>query len=257
MVYTVKQLRIFIASPSDCIFEREAVRRVCKEDNTILTICRANHISLDVFGWEDVCSNIGRPQSIINMAVEKFNPDWFVFIFWHRFGSDAGLGMTGSEEEWNLARQLNEKGGGHPKVSIFFNEKSAPPHEKDDYQLEALKRFREGILNEYQALACFFDGVKDFEKRFQAHLTEILLNLGGGHCEITIDRLRQELLLASNVLLNYQRTLMNGRQIERIEFMELLQRIEESEHSTTLVLGSPGSGKSSLLSTLCALLRNR
>ncbi|NSW90329.1 MAG: AAA family ATPase [Firmicutes bacterium] len=260
MVDTVKQLRIFIASSGDCILEREAVRRVCNEDHTILTICRANHISLDVFGWEDVCSNIGRPQSIINVAVEKFNPDWFVFIFWHRFGSDAGLGMTGTEEEWNLARQLNEKGGGHPRVSIFFNKKSAPPHEQDDYQLEALRRFREAIFNEYQALACFFDGTRDFEKKFQAHLTDILLNLGGGHREITIDRLRQELLLASNVLLNYQRTLMDGRQIERLEFLEfteLLQRIEESEHSTTLVLGSPGSGKSSLLSTLAHHLKEK
>jgi len=257
MVDTVKQLRIFIASPGDCILEREAVRRVCNEDHTILTICRANHISLDVFGWEDVCSNIGRPQSIINVAVEKFNPDWFVFIFWHRFGSDAGLGMTGTEEEWNLARQLNEKGGGHPRVSIFFNKKSAPPHEQDDYQLEALRRFREAIFNEYQALAWFFDGTRDFEKKFQAHLTDILLNLGGGHREITIDRLRQELLLASNVLLNYQRTLMDGRQIERLEFTELLQRIEESEHSTTLVLGSPGSGKSSLLSTLAHHLKEK
>lgn len=126
MIDTVKQLRIFIASPSDCILEREAVRRICKEDHTILTICRTNQISLDVFDWEDVSSDVGRPQSIINAAVEKFNPDWFVFIFWHRFGSDAGLGMTGTEEEWNLTRQLNEKGGGYPKVSIFFNKKSTP-----------------------------------------------------------------------------------------------------------------------------------
>lgn len=257
MIDTVIQLRIFIASPGDCILEREAVRRVCKEDPTILTICRTNQISLDVFGWEDICSNVGRPQSIINTAVEQFNPDWFVFIFWHRFGSNAGLGMTGTEEEWNLARHLNERGGGHPKVSIYFNKKSAPPHEQVDYQLEALKRFQETIFSHYQALACFYNGTRDFEKKFQAHLTEILLNLSGGHREITIDRLRQELLVGSNVLLNYQRTLLNGQQIERPEFTELLQRIEESEQSTTLVLGGPGSGKSSLLSALTHHLKEK
>jgi len=114
MTENVMQLRIFIASPGDCTLERDAVRRICNEDKTILTIRRNNHVSVDVFGWEDISSDAGRPQSIINAAVRKFNPDWFVFIFWHRFGSDAGLGMTGSEEEWNLARQLNEKGGGHP-----------------------------------------------------------------------------------------------------------------------------------------------
>lgn len=245
MIDTVKQLRIFIASPSDCISEREAVRHICKEDHTILTICRTNRISLDVYGWEDVCSDVGRPQSIINEAIEKFDPDWFIFILWHRFGSNAGLGMTGTEEEWTLARQLNEKGGGHPRVSIFFNKKSAPPHELDDYQLEALKRFRGTIFSEYQALACLFDGTRDFEKKFQAHLAEILLNFGVEHHEMTINRLRQELSIASNVLLNYQRTLTNGQQIERPEFTQLFQRIKESEYSTTLVLGSPGSGKSS------------
>lgn len=255
MVDNVKQLRIIIASPGDCILERKAVRRVCNEDLTIIHICRANHISLDVLGWEDICSAIGRPQSIINMAVEKFNPDWFVFIFWHRFGSDAGLGMTGTEEEWNLARQMNEKGKGHPKVSVFFNKKSALPHEQDDYQLEALKLFKGKIYSEYQALACSFNGVEEFEKIFQANLTEFLLNLDGGHQEITIERLQQELLLASNVVLNYQRTLKDELQIERPEFKELLKRIEESEHSTTLVLGSPGSGKSSLLSSLAHHLK--
>jgi len=108
MIDTVRPLRIFIASPGDCILEREAVRCVCREDQTILEICRKNHISVKDFGWEDICSDVGRPQSIINAAVEKFSPDWFIFIFWHRFGSDAGLGMTGTEEEWNLARRLNE-----------------------------------------------------------------------------------------------------------------------------------------------------
>lgn len=257
MTENVMQLRIFIASPGDCTLERDAVRRICNEDKTILTIRRNNHVSVDVFGWEDISSDAGRPQSIINAAVRKFNPDWFIFIFWHRFGSDAGLGMTGSEEEWNLARQLNEKGGGHPRVSIFFNKKSAPSHEQDSYQIEALQRFREKIFGEYQALACFFNGTQDFEEKFQAHLTEILLNLDGENRKITINKLRQEFLSASNVLLNYQSALPNGQLIERPEFAELLQRIEKSEHSVTLMLGSPGSGKSSLLSTLVHHLKEK
>lgn len=74
---------------------------------------------------------------------------------------------------------------------------------------------------------------------------------------MTIDRLKQELSVASNVLLNYQRTLINGQQIERPEFTELLQRIKELEHSATLVLGSPGSGKSSLLSSLAQHLKEK
>ncbi len=250
MVNNVKQLRIFIASPCDCEAERQAVHRLCREDPTIVTICRKNHISLDVIGWESVCPNMGRPQSIINAEIEKLNPDWFVFVLWHRFGSEAGLGMTGTLEEWELARQLNEKGGGFPKVSIYFNKKPALSLEYDIYQIEALRRFRDTIFNEFQALAGSFDGTRDFEEKFRAHLTENLLNLDGEYNEITFDRLRHELLASSNVLLNYQRTLGDEQQIERIEFEDIVQRIDNSEQSTTLILGGPGSGKSSLLSTI-------
>lgn len=59
--------------------------------------------------------------------------------------------------------------------------------------------------------------LKDFEKKFQVHLTKILLNLGREHLAISTNRLRRELLAASNVLLNYQRSLPDGQQIERPE----------------------------------------
>jgi hypothetical protein len=54
--------------------------------------------SIDVFGWEDLPPDVSRPQSLINKAVEAFDPDRFVFIFWHRFGSDAGLYREGSPD---------------------------------------------------------------------------------------------------------------------------------------------------------------
>jgi len=86
-----------------------------------------------------------------------------------------------------LSTATRRKWGGHPRVSIFFNKKGVPIHELDNSQLEVLKRFRETIFKEYQALACLFDGTRDFEKKFQAHLTEILLNFGVGHHKMTID----------------------------------------------------------------------
>lgn len=106
-------------------------------------------------------------------------------------------------------------------------------------------------------MACHFRGKRDFEGKFRHHLTNILLSLDGEQNKITINQLKKEFLAASSVLLNYQSTLPNGQQIERPEFSKLLQRIEESEHSTTLVLGSPGSGKSSLLSALVQHLKEQ
>ncbi len=253
MTEGLRQLRIFIASPSDCGAEREVVRRLSSQDPTIRTLCRDLSVSIDVFGWEEVAPDLGRPQSLINTAVEKFNPNWFVFIFWHRFGSNAGLGMTGSEEEWNLALRMHEEGGGRPWVSIYFNQADPSWHELDGYQFEALKKFRSRIFAEYQALAVHFQGKQEFEEQFRDHLTKRLLALskrGTPGQPSGMDRLRQEFVATSQGLLHWPRTIGDNQQIERPELQQLLQRIQAAEYSTMLVLGGRGTGKSALLATL-------
>lgn len=177
MTGPIRQLRIFIASPSDCQTERKAVRRIATQDASIAPLRRKLNLSIECYGWEDLPPDVGRPQSLINPAVEKFNPDWIMFIFWHRLGSDAGLGMTGIQEEWHLALQMNSRGGGRPKVSVYFNQDASLPYELDEIQFEALKRFRDQIFAEHQALVCDFSGSADFEQKFSAHLIERLLDL--------------------------------------------------------------------------------
>ena len=117
----MKQFRIFIAFASDCDAERRAIRKICQLDQTIKKLCLECGISLDYADFTDVSSDVGRPQSLINAATERWQPDWFIFLFWRRIGSDAGLGMTGMEEEWNRAIDLHRSGAGHPRVSLYFN----------------------------------------------------------------------------------------------------------------------------------------
>ncbi len=62
--------------------------------------------------------------------------------------------------------------------------------------------------------------------------------------------LKQELLNASKGLLNWRRTLGENQQITRSELAQLTDRIETETSSTTIVLGSPGCGKSALMATL-------
>ena len=62
--------------------------------------------------------------------------------------------------------------------------------------------------------------------------------------------LKEELLNASKSLLNLKRTLGNNQQITRPELAQLIDRIETETSSTTIVLGSPGCGKSALMATL-------
>ena len=144
MAEQIHRLRIFVASPKDCSAERDTIRRLVSWNPTIQTIARELDVVAEVYGWEDVCPNGGRPQEVINAAIQKYDPDWFVFVFWHRLGSDAGEGITGTEEEWRLAQHQHQRK--EVCVSIYFNQAGPPLYEIDGYQLEAVKRFRENIM---------------------------------------------------------------------------------------------------------------
>jgi hypothetical protein len=62
--------------------------------------------------------------------------------------------------------------------------------------------------------------------------------------------LKEEFLKASKGLLDWKRTIGDNKQIKRPELAKLINRIETETASTTIVLGSPGCGKSALMATL-------
>lgn len=66
----------------------------------------------------------------------------------------------------------------------------------------------------------------------------------------TLDEIREQCASASEVLLRWPRTLPNGEEIWRPELQELVNRIEGHSASTTILVGDPGCGKSSMLSAL-------
>ncbi len=247
MAEDIKRLRIFIACPSDCQKEKDEIRRIVREDESILSLCRKLKVSADVFAFDDLPPDTGRPQSIINAAIAAYNPDGFIFIFKNRLGSDAGFGMTGAEEEWNLARQSSEQGRGRPWASLYFDESEFSAYEVDEDQRQALDRFKQSIFKEHDALACRFSGFTEFQNKFRSHLVKRLLDVAPLSSTINLD---EQLEAASQSLLQWPRTLKDGSQIDRPELAQLLEKISNSNFSTTLVLGSPGSGKSALLSRL-------
>src|SRR5262249_42103503 len=169
-----------------------------------------------------------------------------------RLGSDAGEGMTGTEEEWKIALELKQREAKEVFVSIYFNRASPQLSDIDGFQLEAVKTFRENIFKNFKALTLDFNGLTDFTDKFSAHLSEKLISLSSNLARGISERL----LDVSVGLLSWPITLGNGRHIERTQLQTLLQRIEESG-SATIILGPPGSGKSALLATLASVLRER
>ena len=91
-------------------------------------------------------------------------------------------------------------------------------------------------------------------KHASAFAFEVLAKLGEaksfGLSPAQYGKLKKRVALASKGLLNWKRTLINDEEIERHEFNELLNRIQTTESSTTILLGPPGSGKSALMAAL-------
>ena len=72
-----------------------------------------------------------------------------------------------------------------------------------------------------------------------------------------LESTRNELLRASQELLKWRATLPSGEQIDRPEFLKVIERIDGSKTSVTALLGVPGAGKSALLSNLARHYSNR
>ncbi|MCP4663372.1 MAG: DUF4062 domain-containing protein, partial [bacterium] len=138
MTVTISRLSVFVGSPSDCEPERVIVRDLIQDVNTELKVLDIP-IEFDVVCWKDgVFPDIGRPQGIINEKVDQ--ADIVLIIFWHRFGTDAGRNMTGTEEEFHRALERRHRKG-KPRVLLYFKE-NPPPYDVDVHQLTRLREFR-------------------------------------------------------------------------------------------------------------------
>lgn len=98
MSYLANVLNVMIASPSDVIQERLAIRDVITEWNTIHA--RDRKTVLMSIGWEThAVPDMGdRPQAIINKQL-LHDADLLVAVFWARLGSPTGVAASGTIEE--------------------------------------------------------------------------------------------------------------------------------------------------------------
>lgn len=99
----------------------------------------------------------------------------------------------------------------------------------DAYPVSRLLSWKK--ISETKALECLQKGLRPLEN-------------------IDMSSIKQSFSITSKSLINWPTTLGNNRWIDRPELQTVIERIDTNESSTTLLLGSPGCGKSALLATL-------
>jgi hypothetical protein len=159
-------VRAFIASPGDLNPERNRFREIIEGVNRIKAEPLGVH--LIPVGWEDTLPGKGRPQQLINSDIESC--DLFVLLLWKRWGTPSGEYSSGTEEEFELARKINEDGQGKPHMLLYF--KSVPDYMLADPgpQLSQVLSFRSKVEQERSFFYSSYSSVEEWEEKFRDHL---------------------------------------------------------------------------------------
>ncbi len=166
MSYDAKVFNVMIASPNDVASERNIIREMIYEWNTVHS--RARKIVLLPAGWESHSSpEMGkRPQEIINdQILDKC--DLLVGVFWTRIGTSTGKYVSGTVEE--IEKHID---AGKPTM-LYFSEQPVRLDSVDSEQYEKLKVFKASCIS--RGLYETYDSHSAFKEKFYHHL-QIKLN---------------------------------------------------------------------------------
>ena len=232
-----------------------------------------NSIELQPVGWEsnvDSGITLGHPQTELSDLAE--NADILIAIFHRKLGSSGERTRSGTVDEIEMAIQKRGKTGTVPEIKVYFRE----VHEDlPDDDLSALIEYKLEIQS--RKIICSKDNKKeairtedyhdalDFQaklfKSLETYTKKWLISQGESSVYATeaYEGIIQNL---PQPLLNWPDTI-DGTWIERPELDQLFSNITDAlkenryARSTTLILGDPGTGKSSILSRLAKKLKEQ
>ena len=163
-----KIIKCFIASPSDVREEREVCDEVVESINRSLG--DSLNIRLETVRWEkDARAAIGADgQAVINEQLHPEEADFFIGIFWTRFGAPTPRAESGSEEEFERAYKRWQETHGN-KIQFYFKEDNPSYGALDGEQFDKVRIFRDKISR----CGCFYKGFKSKEE-FSRILREAL-----------------------------------------------------------------------------------
>ncbi len=166
MPITATVHRVMIASPGDVQAERNIVREVLNEWNSV-NGARRQQMLLPL-GWEtDVAPEMGdQPQNIINKRILA-DADMLIGIFWTRIGTPTANYASGAVEE--IEEHLKAK---RPAM-LYFSAAPAVLDSVDPQQYSALKAFKDSCKS--RGLFVTYSDVEDFRRKFSKDL-QIVMN---------------------------------------------------------------------------------
>lgn len=244
------RLVVGIFGPRDCDSETEIAEWVVEKDPVVRRIALAAQFVLHAFRWTQVTTGGGRLQGRINVLVDEADPPLRLFVFKDRFGSDAGAGMTGTEEELNQALAKAQSNDRLRDLGIYFGRL-----EPTDSRVMELRKRLDAQHIGYED----FTELIEFERRVRLKVADFIWQYAAastGRTRPTFDDVLQAFAVSPLSLRTYPRTLPNGRELPRPELEALVEKIRSAESSVTILIGERGSGKSALLAALEERLRN-
>jgi len=175
MVESIKNVRIFIASPRDVHEERKRVKRVISELDR--GFAPENGLRLELIQWQThAWPGAGEDaQDVINGEIPM--PEIFIGILWKRFGLPTRRADSGTAEEFERCyRHWRENGW--PQIMFYFSRRPHfPDNEEDLSQFKKVLDFRLK-LDEAGVLYWQYSSLDQFEVDLRGHPTRVLLRRG-------------------------------------------------------------------------------
>lgn len=255
MADQITRLSVFIASPGDLPEgERDIVRSVCASLNRTRYL-RKNSISFEPCAYEtNVYPGVleKHPQADLTCLAE--DSDILIAIFYRRLGGAGQHSQSGTVEEIKAALARRETTGIQPEVLVYFRTVHEELPGNDILEVNQFKsklHSRGDIRTEDYSDALHFQG--RLLEALMSHIERLItaqslspdsrVNFADLMCDVP------------QPLLKWSCTI-EGQWMERPELVEIRNEIHSliennpKARSATLLLGSPGTGKSALLSSL-------
>jgi uncharacterized protein DUF4062 len=163
-----ERIRVFLASPSDLPEHRALAREVAAHVDRF----NADPLGfrLELVGWEDVRPGYGRPQDLINPAVDGC--DVFVGVLGKRWGRPTGAASSGFAEEYGRVVKRIEEG---ERVGVWIYLLDLTEEDREDIgpQMQQVLEFRRRLYS--SALIRTFRDEEHFARLLQGDLTDYVV----------------------------------------------------------------------------------